>query len=126
MSTQALTDICIHQPASIAALADIKSINPGVARKSGEAILDILKSSSADNDVEPIWIKFTPLDGEQRKRVKEIMNRLKSIAVEGCISQSILANRNDIEALVSGKKNIPLLQGWRYEFAGKQLLTEFV
>jgi ribonuclease D len=123
LSSQALKDICCQQPSNLSSLSEIKTVYPGVIRKSGEAILKILNTSAGKT--EPVWNKIEPLDSEQRKRVKEIMNRLKSIAEDGEISQSILANRSDIEALVSGKRDIPVLEGWRYKFAGERLLAEF-
>ena len=121
-----MKDICYQQPSNLSLLSEIKTVYPGVIRKSGESILKVLQANTSTNDSDPIWQIFVPLDSEQRKRVKEVMAKLKSIAEEGKISQSILANRNDIEALVTGKRDIPILEGWRYEFAGEQLLAEFV
>ena len=125
LSSQALKDICYRQPSNLSSLSEIKTVYPGVIRKSGEAILEIVNSNTGTGGTEPVWKNLAPLDSEQRKRVKEIMTRLKNIAEEGKISQSILANRSDIEAMVSGKRDIPVFEGWRYKFAGEKLLAEF-
>jgi len=111
VSSQALKDISYQQPSSLSALAEIKTVFPGVVRNSGDAILKIVKSSSDNEASGSVWKNFTPLDSEQKKRVREIMTRLKNIAEVGKISQSILANRNDIEALVAGGLDVPILEG---------------
>ena len=131
LSTRALTEICIRQPASQTILSEIESVNAGLVRNSGAAILGVLKSNSpksnacANDGASPIWENDAALNKQQRGRVKAVMNKLKSVAERANISESILANRNDIEALIAGKTNIPLLEGWRYEFIGKQILAEF-
>ncbi len=131
LSTRALTEICIRQPASLVLLSGIESVNAGVVRNSGAAILNVLKSNApksnacANDGASPIWENYAALDKQQKKRVKAIMNELKSVAEQANISESMLANRNDIEALIAGKTNIPLLEGWRYEFIGKRILAEF-
>ncbi len=70
LSTQALTEIAIQQPANLAALSEIKAVNPGLIGNSGESILQILRSNTSPGDPVPVWKKFVPLDSEQRKRVR--------------------------------------------------------
>lgn len=127
LSSKALIEISTNQPANLSMLSKIPSVNAGLVRNSGSAILKVIAANSFEKgDAKPIWETYAPLDKEQRIRVKAIMNKLKNVAERVNISESIIANRSDAEALIAGKTNILLLQGWRYEFIGKQLLAEFV
>ncbi len=129
LSSRALTEICMRQPLNLAELAAIESVHASVVKFSGAAILAVLEANSVATDAvmdEPIWQNYVALNKQQREQVKAIMNKLKSVAEAASISESILANRNDIEALIAGTTNIPLLVGWRYEFFGKALLAEFL
>jgi len=44
-------------------------------------------------------------------------------AAENNISPNCLCNRKDLEQLVMGKRELNILTGWRYELAGKDLLS---
>ena len=124
LSTRALTEICKCQPSNLAQLAELKMVNANVVKFSGNAILNILNTASTGKT--PVWHNYTPSDKAQRKQLSEIINKLKSIAEASHISQSMLANRHDIEAMIVGKVTIPLLEGWRYEFCGKEIVAEFI
>jgi ribonuclease D len=50
------------------------------------------------------------------------MARLRELAEHHRVSAPLLATRKDIEALVLGHRDLPLLQGWRRELAGEELL----
>ncbi len=127
LSTRALIEICLRHPANLTQLSALESVHHGLVKFSGTALLAILKSNSAISDValEPIWGNGVSLNKEQRGQVKTLIQKLKRVAEEARISSSLLANRKDIETLIVGETNIPLLKGWRYEFFGKQILSEF-
>lgn len=125
LSSRALTEIATHQPTSLETLARIESVSTHIVKNSGSTILRILEENAGMDNVNPIWSNEAPFDKQQRKQVKAIMNKLKSVAEPANISESILANRNDVQAFVAGKTNILLFEGWRYEFIGQQILAEF-
>ena len=49
----------------------------------------------------------------------------KLMADQHSIHHTLLATRKQLEALVRGERDMPLLHGWRYAHAG-QLLLEFL
>jgi len=55
---------------------------------------------------------------------------MKVIAYEEDLATELISTRDDLQALVKAhrekkldQKHIPLLQGWRYELAGKKMLA---
>ena len=125
LSSQALLDIVIRRPGSLDALSRIEKVNTGVVRKSGQAILEILDQNRPGDTDQLVWSKYEPLEKEQRNRVKAAMNRLRDTADREKISPGLLANRSDIESLVSGGRDMPLMSGWRYDLVGRKLSELF-
>ena len=119
LSTRALIDICFRQPANIDELSKIESLNKGVADHSGQQLLEILCEAQEAEGKTPIWGKHIPLDSDQKQLVKMIMKKMQEVAEDHQIGQSLLGNRRDVEDLVSGNHQSPLLQGWRYQLLGQ-------
>ena len=66
--------------------------------------------------------RFKP-DAEQATALKRILEQLRTRAAELDISPGMLCNRRDAEKLVAGRRDLPVLQGWRHETIGKDLLA---
>jgi ribonuclease D len=49
------------------------------------------------------------------------MSLLRKYCIEQEIAPTAVASRKDIEKMVSGETDIPLLQGWRNEIVGHHL-----
>ena len=124
MSTQTLLDICYKSPGDRNALSAMGSVNKKMVERSGDEILRVLQNVSVNDQDDPVWEKYRPLDGGQRRRVREIMEKLRTVAQEKNLSQALLANRSDVEALVAGESGILLLKGWRYDLIGRELQAE--
>ncbi len=125
LPSQSLIDLCFKRPESINALNQIEGLSPGVIRNSGDEFIEIINTHEFDDNDNPVWSRHEAIDSEQKSQVKAIMKKLKQVAEDANISQSLLANRNDIEALVTGGDEIALLTGWRNDFVGKQIVAEF-
>jgi ribonuclease D len=124
LSSRALVEIASKRPGSIEALSSIDRVNAGVIRSSGRTILEILDTHRPD-DCQAVWSKYAPLENEQKGRVKAAMALLRETAQREKISPALLANRSDIESLVSGDRDIRLLSGWRYDLIGRELSEQF-
>jgi ribonuclease D len=66
--------------------------------------------------------RFKP-DAEQVATLNRILAHLRKCAADLGISPGVLCNRKDAEKLVAGRRDLPLLQGWRHETIGKDLLA---
>lgn len=62
------------------------------------------------------------LEPAQERQVKQLLARLREIAASAQVSAPMLATRKDVEGLVRGRRDLPLLQGWRRALAGDELL----
>ncbi len=124
MSTQILLEICYKRPGDRNALSAMGSVSKKMVERSGDEILRVLQNVSGNDRDDSVWEKCRPLDGGQRRRVKEIMEKLRTVAQEKNLSQALLANRSDVEALVTGESGILLLKGWRYDLIGRELQSE--
>ena len=124
MSTQTLLDICYKRPGDRNALSAMGSVNKKMVERSGDEILRVLQNVSGNDRDDPVWENYRPLDGGQRRRVREIMEKLRTVAQEKNLSQALLANRSDVEALVTGESGILLLKGWRYDLIGRELQSD--
>ena len=54
-----------------------------------------------------------------------LMGLLKYQAKKNEVSVTSMASRKDVEQLVRGKGDMPLMSGWRYELGGRTL-SEFL
>src|SRR5699024_10048411 len=66
----------------------------------------------------------TKLTGEQRGLVRELSNTVRERAADIEISPSLLANRKQLERLVRGERDLPMLVGWRRRVIGERLLDQ--
>jgi ribonuclease D len=62
-------------------------------------------------------------DAEQAAALKRILEKLRQRAAELGISPGMLCNRRDAEKLVAGRRDLPVLQGWRHETIGRDLVS---
>jgi len=59
---------------------------------------------------------------KQEAMVDALMAVLRLKAAGGDVSAASIANRAELERLVRGERQLPLLEGWRLEMAGRELL----
>ena len=53
----------------------------------------------------------------------QLWTRLKELAAAAGIPTSVVARRDELRALARGDRGLGVLSGWRYEFAGRELLV---
>ena len=68
----------------------------------------------------PKWQRTTP---QQDALVDICIAYMKQLAFENEISPGILCNRKDMEKLVMGEPELPILQGWRKQLIGQPVLN---
>ncbi|MCU7946297.1 MAG: ribonuclease D, partial [Candidatus Thiodiazotropha sp. (ex Cardiolucina cf. quadrata)] len=62
------------------------------------------------------------LSQEQGAQMDRLLDHLQQTAEDEAIPSTLLANRRDLERLVAGERELPILQGWRRTLVGKELL----
>lgn len=120
----ALIDLAIQKPTDpdkIRALRSLSKcrINDDDLRQLAGCISRGLAMDKQDWPQLPKQFKLRP---EQDALVDTLQALLKLNALQNDINPSSLANRKQLEALVSGERKLELLKGWRKLHGGQQLL----
>lgn len=118
---ESMMDLARQLPADLEALAAIRGVGDSLAKRHGAELLKILKADGeASTEERPA--RETPLKPEQDALVDALNALLRISAAKGDVSAASLANRAELERLVRGERELPLLKDWRLEMAGRQLL----
>lgn len=121
LKKQAIIGLAKFQPASLNALHDIEGLQEKQIQRIGRTLLNQVAQATKQLPAEPLPL-LAELSAAQRGRVKNLAARLREIGEAQHIAPALIANRNTLEKLVLGARDLPLLQGWRAEIAGKELL----
>lgn len=119
-----LFDIAKLQPETVGELADVRAINERVVNRYGKEICQLV---SAAKNRPPIPLNSygrAAKKTQQQEAILDILTALVRIrAEENSLNPSILATRKDLEVLLFGEDDdCPLLHGWRYSMAGRELV----
>lgn len=117
---EAIVALATRAPRDPAELEQVEGLPPALLRRHGETLLRIARD--ADTAPPPERPGAGRLEPAEERRARRLMDRLREIARNQRISAPLLATRRDIEALVQGQRDLPLLHGWRRELAGEELL----
>lgn len=76
-------------------------------------------------DIEkPQLSSYQVLTGAEKSLMKKLRQALLKASEDNRVSAQLLCNRKDLEKLIRGGRDIPLMQGWRYEVAGQAVERE--
>jgi len=99
----------------------LEVLPPAVARRHGDALLALLAAAGEhEAPSRPVYERMEPA---QERRARKLMAVLRELAEKHRVSTPLLATRKEVEALVKGERDLPLLRGWRRELAGDRLLA---
>jgi len=120
LKDEAVLALAENNPDSRASLARTGALPPAVARRHGDTLLALLREAADSEPPEkPAPARLEP---SQDRLARKLMARLRALAEHHRVSAPLLATRKDVEALVLGRRDLPLLAGWRRELAGEELL----
>ena len=117
-----LLELAKLQPTTPSDLAKIRNINERNVNRYGKVLCELI-DTARQRPPKPLnekdkANKKTP----QHEAVIDVLSAVVRIrAEENALNPVILATRKEIEQLVFGEENCPLLHGWRYNMAGEQL-----
>jgi ribonuclease D len=92
-----------------------------VVRRHGERLEALLGEPLADSDIPelPAWDRLEPAEERLLKRLGGL---LRETAKRESIAAPLIATRRELEKLIRGRRDLPLLSGWRRDVAGAALL----
>jgi ribonuclease D len=123
---ETVADIACHPPKQQADLAKVRGLSSGWRdNEIGKRMMAALAEATplSDDDLPPRTPRGAPL-GKEGALVADLLKLLLKIrAREIDVASRLLARSDDLELLAAGiRKNLPLLEGWRFEQFGKDAL----
>ncbi|WP_375640425.1 ribonuclease D [Bartonella sp. AA168HLJHH] len=121
---ECLIEIATQQPKDESALKRLRSLNKNWDKLSiaQSLIKAVHEGLEVDLSTLPPIPKHNPLNDTTAAVIDLLKVLLKIVANENSIAPKIIATSNDLEKIANGgiKKNIPAMNGWRYEIFGKK------
>lgn len=124
LKDELLIDLARIQPGDLEALAGIQKLSGQTVKRYGQVILDSIRAGRL-REPDPIPArkkKLTP-DHRQEALAEALQAQLTLLADANSINPASLASRKQLLALACGDRDLPVLKGWRYRMAGKELLA---
>jgi len=116
-----LREIVLQVPRTTAQLKHIPAMPPGLAKRHGAELLECVRSAAVPDPAPPLAARPRP-DPAQTALLKKLGTISHSVARELQLVPEVLATRRDLEQLAAGRRDGPLLRGWRREVLGERLL----
>ena len=125
MRDETLADIASHPPKQQKDLAKVRGLS-GAWRDNdiGKRLMKVLeKAEPLDKDEIPAKMKRGAPLGKEGALVADLLKLLLKIrAREIDVASRLLTKAEEMEALAAGIRDLPVLQGWRYEVFGRDAL----
>ena len=123
MSDEVLMELAINPPEHAAELSQYKGLNPQFLKYNGNSIMKQVQdglNTAIENC--PRLPDFKKLTQNEEALADCLMAVIHLSAHENHVSPQSLCTRKDVDALIRGKRDLAILNGWRNELVGKQLL----
>lgn len=125
MRDETLADIASHPPKAQADLAKVRGLSPAWKDNDiGKRLMKVLADAQPlpKEEMPEKIARGAPL-GKEGALVADLLKLLLKIrAREIDVAPRLLTRSEEMEALAAGVRDLPLLQGWRYEVFGRDAL----
>ena len=122
LSDDAVIDIARLKPKTVADLGSLRGVHNALIQSQGETLIGLIGEALArPKDQWPSLPAKARLSAAEESVVDGLMAVLKIRAAEEDISAASLCSRKELERLVSGDRDIPVMGGWRFQHAGRHL-----
>lgn len=121
-----LVDLARRMPETTGKLYSMRGIESKMVKKIGDEIVQLISAAKAmpEDQWPSLGFRFTP-SPEQEALVDAMMAVVRICGLKNGISPAALATRRDLEQLIGGEEDHPLLHGWRGMLVGREL-TNFL
>jgi len=102
-------------------LAKVRGLGEGLVRRHGPDLLELIQAAREAPPPEAPGPRPARLEADEEACVDALMALLRLLAGQHGVAPATLAARRDLEALVRGERDLPLLQGWRHGLVGAAL-----
>ncbi|MES9886139.1 MAG: ribonuclease D [Candidatus Sedimenticola sp. 6PFRAG1] len=124
LKDEVLVDLARRQPKALDQMERIRGLEPGSTKRHGKHLLQLIEKGKGLPRDEWPKEKSTPprLTPNQEAQTDLLVCTLRLQAEQNRITHSALANRRELEKLVTGERDLDILHGWRKMLAGDALL----
>ncbi len=115
--------LAIEQPDNFSALSTMEILTHQQLQDYADVLLECIRLGQQTQEQEwPDSSLTMPLNREQRKIMKQALQFVRERAEQLNIAPSLLATRSTIEKLLRGRRDLQILQSWRKELIGNDLV----
>lgn len=117
-----LLELAKLQPVNLTDLGKIRNINERSVQRHGKVLCELIEAAR-QRPPKPLKEKDQLFKKtQQHEAVMDVLGAVVRIrAEENALNPVILATRKELEQLVFGEEDCPLLHGWRFKMAGQEL-----
>lgn len=117
-----LLELAKLAPESTDKFSMIRGLEANTINRYGDMLLaEIKQAKSIPKEQWPVLKKTQALSQQQNAIVDAAMTLVRKFCDEQSIAPVAVASRKEIERMVSGETDLPILQGWRNEIVGHHL-----
>lgn len=122
LSDDTLIDLARHMPMDMEALHRVRGLDVRTLRRVGSDLVSAMHRvhKLAESEWPSLGLRFSPTPSEE-VMVDAMMAIVRQCGINNGISAAALASRRELEQLISGKGEQPILSGWRGRLLGLQL-----
>jgi ribonuclease D len=118
-----LREIVLRVPRTPQELAGIAELPASVLKHCGADILECVQAARIPDPPPPLDPRARP-DPAKTALLRRLADLNQSIAAELSMSPEVLTTRRELEQLADGRRDVPVLQGWRRNVVGERLLAD--
>jgi ribonuclease D len=118
-----LREIVLRVPRTLQELAGIAELPASVLKHCGADILECVQAARIPDPPPPLDPRARP-DPAKTALLRRLADLNQSIAAELSMSPEVLTTRRELEQLADGRRDVPVLQGWRRNVVGERLLAD--
>lgn len=119
-----MIQIAVKQPKNVSALARIGRIGRLLGMPEQDSLCEAISTAYRMPESEWPMLKRRQLSPEQSSALAGVLDLVRKNAADLGIAPGMLCSRKDAEKLVTGKRDLPVLRGWRRDCIGNELLKQ--
>ncbi|WP_126456683.1 ribonuclease D [Sulfuriflexus mobilis] len=122
LNDELLIALAQNSPQDAAGLSEAGLSDKARDRFGSELLVLIRQALATPKEQWPVIIRRERPTAEEKKLGNDLMKVVKRVAQEHAIDPALLATRKTLNALMTGQRELPVLQGWRKKIVGDKLL----
>lgn len=124
LKDEVMIDLARRLPQNQSKIDSIRGLEPGMIRRNGDNWLQLMETASKlPRDQWPIDNRRAGSMTPEQNAMSELLHcALLLLAASQKMSPAAITSKKQLEALVMGERDLPLMRGWRKEVAGDALL----